>query len=150
MIGRLVGIVIDCPDPRALATFYEAVLGAERVEDSADWVTLAVDGGNPTFSFQRTDRFRAPDWTSGEPPQQLHLDILVDNLDDAEGRVLALAARSWTVLTSPSASGSVPIRLDIPSAWSHPKVSRDPTPRSLSSLADAGTTEALASLILRQ
>lgn len=90
MIGRLVGIVIDCPDPRALATFYEAVLGAERVEDSADWVTLAVDGGNPTFSLQRTDRFRAPDWTSGEPPQQLHLDILVENLDDAEGQVLAL------------------------------------------------------------
>ncbi len=70
--------------------FYEALLGAERVEDSADWVTLAVDGGHPSFSLQRTDWFRAPDWASGEPPQQMHLDILVDNLDDAEGQVLGL------------------------------------------------------------
>lgn len=90
MIGRLAGIVIDCPDPRALAAFYETLLGAQRVEDSAEWVTLARDGGHPSFSLQRTERFRAPDWVSGEPPQQMHLDILVDNLDDAEREVLSL------------------------------------------------------------
>ena len=91
MIGRLTGIVVDCPDPRALAPFYEALLSAERVEDSADWVTLAVNGGRrTTVSLQRTDRFRAPDWGSGEPPQQLHFDILVDDLDQAERQVLAL------------------------------------------------------------
>ena len=53
-------------------------------------MTLAVDGGRPSFSLQRTERFRAPDWISGEPPQQIHLDILVDNLDHAEGQVLGL------------------------------------------------------------
>jgi catechol 2,3-dioxygenase-like lactoylglutathione lyase family enzyme len=90
MIGRLAGIVIDCPEPRALATFYEALLGAERVEDSAEWVTLALGKGHPSFSLQRTHRFRAPDWSSGDPPQQVHLDFLVDNLDDAEGQVLDL------------------------------------------------------------
>jgi catechol 2,3-dioxygenase-like lactoylglutathione lyase family enzyme len=90
MIGRLAGIVIDCPEPRALAGFYEALLGAERVEDSAEWVSLAVEGGPPSFSLQRTDRYRAPDWASGEPPQQMHLDILVDNLDAAEARVLGI------------------------------------------------------------
>lgn len=68
----------------------EALLGAKRVEDSAEWVTLAIGGGPPSISLQRTDRFRAPDWMSGQPPQQLHLDILVDNLDDAEGQVLTL------------------------------------------------------------
>lgn len=90
MIGRLAGIVIDCPDPRALAPFYEALLGAERVEDSVEWVTLKVDGGFPSISLQHTERFRAPDWTSGQPPQQLHLDVLVENLDDAEVQVLSL------------------------------------------------------------
>jgi hypothetical protein len=39
-------------------------------------VTLAVDG--QPFSVQRTERFRAPDRTSDEPPRQMHLDILVD------------------------------------------------------------------------
>ena len=91
MIGRLTGIVIDCPEPRALAGFYEALLGAERVEDGADWVTLSV-AGQPTVSLQRTDRFQAPDWTSGNPPQQQHLDILVDDLDVAETQVLDLGA----------------------------------------------------------
>jgi catechol 2,3-dioxygenase-like lactoylglutathione lyase family enzyme len=90
MIGRLAGIVIDCPEPRALAEFYEALLGARRVEDSTDWVTLRPDGGLPTVSLQRTDRFRSPDWTSGEPPQQVHLDVLVDDLDVAEQEVLRL------------------------------------------------------------
>ena len=117
MIGRLTGIVIDCPEPRALAPFYEALLGAERVEDSAEWVTLAAGKGSPTFSLQRTARYRAPDWTSGDPPQQLHLDILVDNLDDAEGLVWASGAGSWKGLTSPSAIGSTPILSGIPSAW---------------------------------
>lgn len=90
MIGRLAGIVIDCPAPRALAGFYETLLGASRVEDGDDWVTLSVDGGRPTVSLQRSDRFRAPDWASGEPPRQLHLDILVDDLDRAEAQVLDL------------------------------------------------------------
>jgi catechol 2,3-dioxygenase-like lactoylglutathione lyase family enzyme len=90
MIGRLAGIVVDCPDPRALARFYEALLGAERLEDSAAWVTLALGDGYPSFSLQRTDRYRAPDWISGEPPQQMHLDILVEDLDEAERQVLGL------------------------------------------------------------
>ena len=92
LIGRLAAIVLDCPDPRALAVFYEALLSAERVEDSADWVTLAVGGDQPSFSLQRTASYRAPDWSTGDPPQQLHLDVLVSNLDDAEGQVLALGA----------------------------------------------------------
>ena len=53
-------------------------------------MTLAAGGGSPTFSLQRTDRYRAPDWVSGDPAQQLHLDVLVDNLDAAEGQVLSL------------------------------------------------------------
>ena len=90
MIGRLVGIVIDCPEPRALAGFYEALLGAERVEDSAEWVTLSVDGGSPSFSLQRTERYLAPDWARGDPPQQMHLDLLVEDLDAAEAQVLGI------------------------------------------------------------
>ncbi len=92
MIGQLAGIVIDCPEPRVLAAFYEALLGARRVEDSAGWVTLAVDGGHPTFSLQRTDGFRTPGWPCDEAPQQMHLDILVEDLDVAEKQVLSLGA----------------------------------------------------------
>src|SRR3954451_18017200 len=70
MIGRISGIVIDCPDPSALAGFYETLLGASRARDSAGWVTLNLGRGQPTVTLQRSDRYRAPDWSSGEPPQQ--------------------------------------------------------------------------------
>jgi catechol 2,3-dioxygenase-like lactoylglutathione lyase family enzyme len=93
MIARLALVVIDCPEPSALAPFYEALLGATRVEDAADWVTLAVGEGQPRVALQRTERYIAPDWTRGDPPQQLHLDLLVDDLDDGEAQVLALGAR---------------------------------------------------------
>lgn len=93
MIGRISGIVIDCPDPSALAGFYEALLGASRARDSAAWVVLDPGGGQPTVSLQRSDRYRAPDWASGEPAQQIHLDLLVNNLDAAEAQVLALGGK---------------------------------------------------------
>jgi catechol 2,3-dioxygenase-like lactoylglutathione lyase family enzyme len=93
MIGRISGIVIDCPDPSALAGFYETLLGASRARDSAGWVVLDLGVGQPALSLQRSDRYHAPDWSSGEPPQQVHLDFLVNNLDEAEVQVLALGGR---------------------------------------------------------
>ena len=92
MIGRLTHIVIDCPDPVALAPFYEGLLGAVRIEESPDWVTLAVGEQGPRVALQRTDRYLAPRWAIGDPPQQIHLDLLVENLDRAQVEVLALGA----------------------------------------------------------
>ena len=40
MIGTFNCLVIDCPEPRTLANFYESLLGLARVEDSDEWVTL--------------------------------------------------------------------------------------------------------------
>jgi hypothetical protein len=40
MIGRWHGLVIDCPDPQALATFYQELLGMIRLDDSPGWVTI--------------------------------------------------------------------------------------------------------------
>ena len=91
VIGRLHSIVVDCPDPRELATFYEHLLGLTRVEDTADWVTLTGPDG-PALAFQRVDRYVAPSWPSPDPPQQLHVDVLVDDLDEAEPKVLSLGA----------------------------------------------------------
>ena len=92
MIGRLTHIVIDCPDPGGLAPFYEALLGAVRVEESPDWVTLAVTGESTRVALQRTDHYVAPAWVTSNPPQQIHLDLIVENLDQAQDQVLALGA----------------------------------------------------------
>lgn len=90
-IGHLHSIVVDCADPRALATFYEKLLGLTRVEDTPEWVTLTGPEG-PALALQRVDEHVPPRWPAADPPTQLHLDVLVDDLDEAEPKVLALGA----------------------------------------------------------
>ena len=93
MIGRLEKTVIDCPDPRALAAFYAAVLDMRVNEDSDDWVVIGLQPGARHLAFQRASTWVPPRWPDPEHPQQLHLDIRVDDVDAAEQAVLALGAR---------------------------------------------------------
>jgi catechol 2,3-dioxygenase-like lactoylglutathione lyase family enzyme len=90
-VGQLHSLVVDCPDPSALAGFYERLLGLDRIEDTPDWVTLGRAGG-VYVAFQKVERFVPPRWPDPDAPQQVHIDVLVENLDDAEPQVLALGA----------------------------------------------------------
>ncbi len=96
MIGTLDVVVLDCPDTRALARFYAAVLGGEIVAYDEDWaeVVLPFAGHRPLLALQRVDDYRAPDWPGQDVPQQLHLDVKVDDLDVGEQAVLAIGARA--------------------------------------------------------
>ena len=85
--------MFDCPDPRALAAFYAAVLGMRVNEDSEDWVVIGSEPGARQLAFQRVARWNPPDRPDPQRPQQLHLDIRVDDVDAAEQQVLALGAR---------------------------------------------------------
>ncbi|MFB6848957.1 VOC family protein [Streptomyces sp. NPDC056373] len=92
MIGRLYTVVIDCPDPEQLAGFYEKLLSLSRQEASGDFIVLQNAEGIPFVAFQRVDDFRAPRWTEPARPQQMHIDVMVADLDAAEEQVLALGA----------------------------------------------------------
>jgi predicted enzyme related to lactoylglutathione lyase len=89
-IARNPAFVLDCPDAGALATFYGAVLDW-KVETSDGWADIRADNGN-CISFQQIDEFRAPAWPGQEHPQQMHLDVNVDDLDEGEKAVLELGA----------------------------------------------------------
>ncbi|BCL16107.1 hypothetical protein GCM10017556_38460 [Micromonospora sagamiensis] len=96
MIGQLRSVVIDCPDPRALAAFYGELLGLSIAEEETDddWVVLGgPPGQHPRIAFQMAPDLRPPNWPDPERPQQFHLDVQVDDVDAAEQRVLALGAR---------------------------------------------------------
>ncbi len=98
-VARLHAIALDCPDPDVLATFYSRVLGTgiERGgDDDPDWVQLAPRGGTP-LAFQRVADHRPPQWPGAEHPQQMHLDLEVDDLDAGEAAVVALGARRHEV-----------------------------------------------------
>ena len=89
-IARFPSFVIDCPDPGALATFYGAMLDW-KVDVSSDWAEVRADHGQ-CISFQQVADYNPPDWPNQAVPQQMHLDVIVDDLDVGEAAVLALGA----------------------------------------------------------
>jgi len=95
--ARLHLVALDCPDADALAAFYAAVLGGEiETGDDADWVELTLRGGT-RIAFQRVPDHRPPQWPGAEHPQQMHLELEVDDLDAGEAAVVALGARKHEV-----------------------------------------------------
>jgi hypothetical protein len=89
-IARFPSIVIDCPDSDALATFYAAMLDW-KAEFSPGWAHIRADYGQ-CISLQQVEDYAPPKWPAQEIPQQMHLDVIVDDLDAAEAAVLALGA----------------------------------------------------------
>ena len=95
MIGKWQATVFDCPDTDRLASFYEDLLGMIRVQHDDDgWISIGDAPDRPALGFQRVSDYTPPRWPSQDLPQQLHLDIRVDDLDIAEAKVLALGAVS--------------------------------------------------------
>lgn len=88
-IARFPSIVIDCPDPAALATFYGSVLGW-KAEVSEGWAELRAD--DQCICFQQVEGYRPPAWPGQQVPQQFHIDVQVEDLDAAEAAVLGLGA----------------------------------------------------------
>jgi catechol 2,3-dioxygenase-like lactoylglutathione lyase family enzyme len=92
MIGRPHHVVIDTPDPMALAEFYSELFGLPVTYASDDWVVISEDERTSGFAFQLAVDHRPPTWPDPTRPQQFHLDVMVDDLDVAEHQVLALGA----------------------------------------------------------
>ena len=87
----LYAITIDAPDAAALAHFYADLLGAEVTYEGPEGAL--VDAGGRNLMFQQISQYTAPQWPDPAHPQQAHLDIFVDNLDEAQARVLELGGR---------------------------------------------------------
>jgi catechol 2,3-dioxygenase-like lactoylglutathione lyase family enzyme len=106
----LSGVVLGSPDPQALASFYERLLGYRRVDDSPEWVVTRPAGGGPGLSFQLEERHVPPTWPAGPGDQQMqvHLDIAVDDLDAAG----AVAAGAGATLAGHQPQDDVRVWLD--------------------------------------
>lgn len=100
-VGRFDMVVLDCPDPSSLAQFYADLLGREVADDGDDsWQSLAPDGSAVTLAFQRVNNYVAPGWPDGSP-QQIHLDLTVDDFVTAHARTLALGATALSPTSPP-------------------------------------------------
>ncbi|WP_129843207.1 VOC family protein [Streptomyces sp. RFCAC02] len=91
---KLAATVLNSPDPRALAAFYERLLGWPRAEDEAEWVKLDCLDGGAGLSFQYEPEYRRPVWPARADVQQMqcHLDFLVDDLEVAVADAVAAGA----------------------------------------------------------
>ena len=107
-VGSFDALTIDCADPFELARFWGAVFGTgiNSTLGDAHYVDLLPAQGVPILRFQRV-----PD--DKVTKNRLHLDLLVEDLDEACGRVEALGGRraleqllteygwSWIVMEDP-------------------------------------------------
>jgi catechol 2,3-dioxygenase-like lactoylglutathione lyase family enzyme len=92
MIGRLHHVVLDCSEPAALAAFYSELLGLPITYRSDDWVVVAANETSSGLAFQLAPGHRPPSWPDPAVPQQVHLDIMVEDVTASGPRVLALGA----------------------------------------------------------
>jgi catechol 2,3-dioxygenase-like lactoylglutathione lyase family enzyme len=100
MLGRTSahwwGVVIDAPDPLALARFYADLMDWKIVKAEDNFVGIAPMGDHiEYFAFQRSPEYVAPVWPPEDGKQQmmLHLDIEVPDLDSAVAAAERAGAR---------------------------------------------------------
>ena len=84
-VGWLRGVIFDCDDHRALATFWSDVLGVGMHKDRPDWCELEPGRGGVVMGFQPADDSRAP-----QGP--VRFDIEVDDLDEGQAAMEARGA----------------------------------------------------------
>ncbi|WP_447039385.1 VOC family protein [Streptomyces sp. DSM 118878] len=108
--AKLGAVVLDCPDPLALAEFYAAVIGGTPSKGDEGWYDLKGHGGTG-LAFQEAPGHVPPVWPRPDGSQQFHLDLTVDDMDAAEKEVLKLGAtvleaddraRTWRVYADPA------------------------------------------------
>jgi catechol-2,3-dioxygenase len=89
-VMELFAVTIDAPDASALARFYADLLGLEVTYDGPEGALVA--GAGQSVMFQQVSDYNPPRWPDPAAPQQAHLDIIVDDLDDGQARALELGA----------------------------------------------------------
>lgn len=113
---RLYSMVVDCPDPMALAAFYEKLTGWSVAYSDADCAVLAApgtaQGAYPGITFQKNSDYVPPVWpeSPGAQQQMEHLDFAVNDLAGAVKHAVNCGARiageqfsdGWTVMLDPA------------------------------------------------
>lgn len=96
---RFGAVSLDCVDPDELADFWAAVVDGEVAfrSDTFD----AVKAGSLWLTAVKVDNYQPPTWPGDDTPKQMHLDLSVSDLAEAEREVLALGATKATTQPSP-------------------------------------------------
>ncbi len=103
----LMGVTLDCPDAAQLSAFYAELLGKPVTYQGEGVAMIGEEGAQPVM-FHQIAEYHAPRWPDPAYPQQVHLDVTVDDVDAAEAAVRKLGATSlssggvnWRVYADP-------------------------------------------------
>jgi predicted enzyme related to lactoylglutathione lyase len=104
----LMDVMLDCPDAKALSHFYAELLG-KPVTYEADGIAMIGEAGAQPVMFQQVEHYTAPRWPDPAYPQQIHLDVTVQDVDAAEQAALDIGATrldgagpNWRVYADPA------------------------------------------------
>ncbi|MFJ9925562.1 VOC family protein [Streptomyces misionensis] len=107
---RYAAVTFDCADPQRLAAFYGESLGYPVLFSTDDFVLLGKEDA-AGLGFTRIADYRPPTWPDPAREKQAHIELGVDDLAEAERRLLELGATKpefqpgegrWTVLLDPA------------------------------------------------
>ncbi|MFF7984481.1 VOC family protein [Streptomyces sp. NPDC007901] len=89
------GVVLEAPDPQALARFYAELLGWEIVKEESDGAAVAPPEGVAYLAFQLSEGYVPPVWPAraGAQRMTMHLDFEVTELRAAVAHAVELGAR---------------------------------------------------------
>lgn len=105
VVPKLVQVVFDSTDARQTAEFWRQLLGlvypsvhepppaGDDDPEGRDWLNLKTRDGLPLLAVQQVEDLPRTTWPAHDIPQQLHLDLVVDSVEDldaAHERVLEL------------------------------------------------------------
>ncbi len=102
------GVMLDVPDAKVASAFYAELTGKNITYEGEGMAMLGSEGEQPVL-FQQVEGLVAPQWPDPAYPQQIHFDIQVDDVEEAEPKVLALGAtrlpgqgEDWRVYADPA------------------------------------------------
>ena len=106
----LMGVMLDCPDAKALSHFYAELLGKPVTYEAGGVAMIGEEGARPVL-FQQIESYTPPRWPDPAAPQQFHLDVHIEpgDVEAAEAATLALGATrlpgegdNWRVYADPA------------------------------------------------
>lgn len=108
-IAQLSLVALDCADEGELAEFWAALLGGSVVYREEGVIVVHTERGS--LAMLRVPDYEPPTWPDGARPKQIHLDLVVEDLDAGEREAIRLGARRaevqpgpdrWRVLLDPA------------------------------------------------
>jgi hypothetical protein len=105
----LAAVALDCDDPSTLADFWAGLVDGEVSFTGDDFVAVKTERG--WLVAVRVPEYQPPTWPDPAVPKQMHIDLAVSDLDEAEAEAIRLGARRvatqpaphrWRVMLDPA------------------------------------------------